>query len=165
MLAAPADWDAITVNSKRPVPMLRAFLCSGASTLLNICANFHKKRKAFSNLMCVVDKPYYIYVPLGCKDAIMDALCKHCEMFMTPSTNSELLLRQPHVMVANDFVRVMEQAGINRCWINFYGQKCTDFEYMTTLMKLCRSGDEDCVISYDIGFRIGSFFRNLIKEI
>ena len=119
MLAAPADWDAITVNSKRPVPMLRAFLCSGASTLLNICGNFHKKRKVFSNLLCVVDKPYYIYVPLGgCKDAIMDALCKHCEMFMTPSTNSQILLRQPHVMVANDFVRVMEDAGIDRCSIN-----------------------------------------------
>ena len=72
----PADLDHITIHSKRPVPMLRAFLCSGASTLLNICGNFHKKRKVFSNLLCVVDKPYYIYVPLGCKDAIiMDALC------------------------------------------------------------------------------------------
>ena len=37
---------------------------------------------------------------------------------MTPSTNSQILLRQPHVMVANDFVRVMEDAGIDRCSIN-----------------------------------------------
>lgn len=156
-----ADWDGFVIESRtRATPMLHALLCGGASTIVHLCSIHHKHRKQFSNLLCILDRPYFVFVGTEFKTKIIDELRKHVKMNVTANKDEHILLKQSRTMVANDLIKIISSAGVQQCWVSFFGFKCDDFDYGCELMKQCRMGDNECDIVYDLGFRIPSLIMH-----
>ncbi len=143
------DYDGFTISGK--VDILSAIL--GELSQVTISTYPGRSKQKTGHMLLVASSPYYIYVNEEFKAEIIAKIDEIRRSSHCPALNKHALLYKNITMVTPQFVKLLQDAGVDTVTIVGYGQKAK-IAWGHNLMQTARGIDRDCFCEFDMAAEV-----------
>jgi len=143
------DYDGFTISGK--VDILSAIL--GELSQVTISTYPGRSKQKTGHMLLVASSPYYIYVNEEFKSEIIAKIDQIRRSSHRPALNKHALLYKNITMENPQFVKLLQDAGVDTVTIVGYGQKAT-LTWGRNLMQTARGIDRNCVCEFDMAAEV-----------